>query len=247
MASLLTVSEVSVIKGMGETERPMYFNVLATVRRTTVDEIVKAYEGLLESAAKRDAVEATKAENARKAALAATLATDIEAFRLGTTAANGDAHDILFLEELRERAEDCGGLLAFLGLGEDGIPRFGLKGLKAASTAVSTGGATGVRGGGTGAGRPSNDAPQPFVCASTGERVKGPVTIWLRKNVTAEALAAASLLKADGKLKASGSVMADLAVKAGILAASPVEEPASEPVAEVSAPVAEPAAPAVAS
>lgn len=225
MANLLSVAEVAAIRGMDESQRGLFFNVIATARRVSLADVERSYTELLSKADEHDKREAAKVEAAKRASLLATLSADVEAFRLGTTADNGDEHDISLLEELRERAEGFGAAIVFAGIGEDSAPRFVVRTVKAATPASSPQAAsTGVRGGGTGAGRPANDAPQPYVDADTGARVVGPVTMWLRKNVNEERLNAAGLLKADGKLKASGSVMASLAVKAGILNESPLED-----------------------
>jgi hypothetical protein len=229
--NLLTVSEVSVLRGMKDEERPLFFRVIAQARRLDMAAVEKAYGELLDKAAEHEKANAAKVERDRKAKLVDTLKVDTEAFRFGTTAANGNVHDLSFLEELRERAEGFGVLIVYSGVGEDNIPRFTVS-AAAKVAAPATADSSATRGGGSGAGRPSADAPQPYLDAETGERVTGPVTMWLRNKVSVERLKAAGLLKDDGKLKGSGGVIAAAAVKAAILLASPVPE-ASEPAAPV--------------
>jgi len=227
MASILTVSEVSALNGMDETQRPTFFSFLANAKRVPLADIMKEFADKLESAKEFDKREAAKVQAAELARKLDSVRIDAESFRYGTVAANGDEHGPELLDELRSRAEELGGWLVFSGIVEDS-PRYTVKVQNPASAPTVASAATGTRGGGTGAGRPAANAPQPFVTAD-GKRVVGPVTLWLKANVTVEVLKAKGIMKEDGSLKGSGSVVAAAAVKAGILIESPV--PATAPAA----------------
>lgn len=226
-SKILQVSEVVAIKGMSDSERPLYFKLIATARKVTPEEVAKSYESLLEAAAEHERKDAARAENERKAKLLDTLRGDVEAFRLGTTAEDGSEHDAALLSEYRERATALGAFVILSAIEGDSL-RFSVHGGPVSKTGESST-ANASRGGGTGAGRPAKDAPQPFVDADTGERVVGPVTMWLKARVSEDRLKAANLLKSDGSLKASGSAIAALAVKANILRESPVEDESTAP------------------
>jgi hypothetical protein len=228
MAAILTASYVAALQGMDDTQRPLFFNFIANAEKVTVGEVEQAYNSLSAKVAEEQARE-------RKARLLDTLRVDTEAFRLWTTDDKGNEHDLSALDELRARATDLGAVVTFSGL-TDGTPRFSVgvlgkpEGAKPAANTAS-------RGGGTGAGRPAADAAQPFVTPD-GKRVIGPVTLWLKANVSADILKAKGLMKDDGSLKGSGSVIATAAVKAGVLIESPVPEASPAPVASPEAPAA---------
>lgn len=241
MSTLISVSEVLAIRGMDDAERPLYFNLIAKAKRVTPDEVLKAYTALQESADKHVASEAAREAREKRAKLVDTLRVDVEAFRLGTTMPDSSVHDFSLLSELRNRAVELDSAITFMGIVE-GAPRFGLVVTgKATTTAAPTTAASGVRGGGTGAGRPAADAPQAYFDLSLRQRVTGPVTLWLTSKVGAERLGKAGLLKADGKLKASGSGIATLAVKAGILSDLPLDAPLPADAAPVATTASAPA------